>query len=136
MRYRRLAGFFSSSALAIAARGIAQFVRNGGEMALVCGAKLSSADVTAIQRAEITPEIAIERSSISELSMLEDQLIRDHVSALGWMVAQGKLRIKVALVLNEEAWPEEAQTVDLRGLFLQEVVVLRDSDRKTTSFHE
>jgi superfamily II DNA or RNA helicase len=133
-RYRRLAGFFSSSALAIAARGIAQFVRNGGEMALVCGAKLSSADVTSIQRAEITPEMAIERSTIRELATLEDQLIRDHVAALGWMVAQGKLRVKVALVLNEEGWPEDAQSVDRGGLFHQKVGVLEDSESNTISF--
>src|SRR2546425_13087425 len=46
MRYRRLAGFFSSSALAIAARGIAQFVRNGGERGLVWWYQRSGTDFT------------------------------------------------------------------------------------------
>ena len=48
-RYRRLAGFFSSSALAVAARGIAGLIRNGGRMELVVGAKLRKVDVEAIK---------------------------------------------------------------------------------------
>lgn len=47
--YFRLAGFFSSTALAIAARGISQFIKNGGTMKLVVGAKLRKQDIEAIE---------------------------------------------------------------------------------------
>lgn len=52
VRYKRLAGFFSSTCLAIAAKGIAQFIRNGGEMQIVAGAKLQKRDVEAIKKGE------------------------------------------------------------------------------------
>jgi len=133
-RYRRLAGFFSSSALAVAARGIAQLVKNGGEMALVCGAKLSALDVKAIEEAVITPENAVERTGIQELSQLEDQMVRDHVSALGWMVAQGKLHIKVALVLDERGFPQDIASVDKQGIFHQKVGILEDPEGNVVSF--
>lgn len=47
--YRRLAGFFSSSALSVAARGMAGLIRNGGKLELVVGAKLRKIDVEAIE---------------------------------------------------------------------------------------
>jgi len=39
--YRRLAGFFSSTTLAVAARGISNFIANGGHMKLVVNVRLS-----------------------------------------------------------------------------------------------
>jgi hypothetical protein len=47
-QYDRLAGFFSSSSLAVAARGVLGLIRNGGCMKLVVCPKLSPADVEAI----------------------------------------------------------------------------------------
>jgi len=64
--YLKLAGFFSSSALAVAARGISQLIRNGGSMKLVVGARLRKQDIEAIENGHRSREEAI-----SEL-MLED----------------------------------------------------------------
>ena len=52
VRYRRSTGYFTSTALAVAAAGVARLVENGGSMQLLCGAKLSSADVEAILHGE------------------------------------------------------------------------------------
>ena len=43
-----MAGFFTSASLAIAASGMAQFIRNGGRMKLITSAKLNQADVEAV----------------------------------------------------------------------------------------
>ncbi len=50
VEYDRIAGFFSSTALAVAAKGVAPFLRNGGRMRLVCSPRLRRNDVEAIQR--------------------------------------------------------------------------------------
>ena len=40
IRYDRISGFFNSTSLAIAARGMDKFVKNNGHMKLLCDAKL------------------------------------------------------------------------------------------------
>src|SRR3990172_12834 len=74
VQYQRLAGFFSSSVLAVAARGITGFVKNQGHMQLICGASLTEGDVEVIKRASDSPEQVIEKSGIRDLSNLEDEM--------------------------------------------------------------
>ena len=48
--YCRLAGFFTSSALAVAAKGIANLMKNDGDMKIVCGARFSAEDINEIKK--------------------------------------------------------------------------------------
>ncbi|MCX7708155.1 MAG: DNA repair protein, partial [Anaerolineae bacterium] len=50
VRYNRSAGFFSSSALAVAAAGVARLIQNGGRMRLLVGAALDEGDIEAIRK--------------------------------------------------------------------------------------
>ena len=50
VRYERSSGFFSSTSLSIASRGVAHLIRNKGRMRLLVGAKLSEQDVKAIEK--------------------------------------------------------------------------------------
>jgi len=52
VRYDRLTGYFSASALALAARGVEGLVLNGGRMRMVVGCTLDPPEVEAIQRGE------------------------------------------------------------------------------------
>jgi hypothetical protein len=52
VRYDRLTGYFSASALALAARGIEGLVLNGGRMRMVVGCTLEQAEVEAIEKGE------------------------------------------------------------------------------------
>ena len=101
IKYKRLAGFFTSSSLAVVAKGISKFITNGGYMELICGAKLRKVDVEAIKEGYEKPAGVIERMMLEDLENLEDESIRDHVRALGWMIANNKLEIKVAVVVDE-----------------------------------
>lgn len=134
IRYDRLAGFFSSSALALAARGITKFISNRGQMRLVCGAKLQAADIDAIKKAGENPEEIIEKTMIRDLSTMEEEFIRDHVCALGWMVAKNTLEIKVAIVADESGQPLEAAKAAAQGIFHQKIGILRDEKRDVISF--
>ena len=66
--YRRSAGYFSSSALAIAAAGVARLVKNGGSMQFLCGADLAEDDVSAIVRGE-SLKSRVERSMLRRLDL-------------------------------------------------------------------
>ena len=96
--YCRLAGYFTSNSLAIASRGISNFILNNGRMKLICGAKLEKKDIEIIKKAHKNPEKVIEESMINELADLEEGFVKNHVKALGWMLAKNRLEIKVAIL--------------------------------------
>lgn len=104
IRYDRSAGFFSSTALAVAAAGIARLIQNGGKMRLLVGAALSEEDVWAIQRGHDLSRQVAQRL----LAALEDPLellVKQRLEALAWMVAEGTLQVKVVLPLGPDGQP-------------------------------
>lgn len=134
IKYKRLAGFFTSSSLAVAAKGLSKFIANGGHMKLICGAKLRKADVEAIKEGYEKPARVIEMMMMENLEKLEDEFIQDHVRALGWMVANNKLQIKVAVVVDANGLAMDRENVEKQGIFHQKVGILEDSEGNKMSF--
>ncbi len=132
--YDRLAGFFSSTSLAIAARGILGLIGNGGVVRLIVSPRLSREDLAAMLDSFAQPEAYIERKMVEELQTLEDQFIRDHVYALGWMVANDKLHLKVAIAYDNEGYPLSGEDIQRSGLFHQKVGILKDSEGSVLTF--
>lgn len=94
--YQRKAGYFSSTALAVAAQGVARLIANGGRMQLLVGCQLSSEDVQAIQEGyDLKEKVAL--NLLDKFNQPVDQIMRDRLAALAYMVAKGTLEIKVAL---------------------------------------
>jgi superfamily II DNA or RNA helicase len=127
--YHRLAGFFSSSALSVAARGIMGLIRNNGRMKLVVGARLNPRDIEAISKGLDSRENCVSKTLMRELEEIEDELEEDHVGALGWMVKNGMIDIKVAIPIdgsNEDRNEE--------GIFHQKVGILLDGNSDSISF--
>jgi superfamily II DNA or RNA helicase len=104
VRYDRTAGFFSSSALAVAAAGVARLVAQGGTMRLLVGAELSEADVRAIERGQALDDVVGERL-VAALSEPEEEVMRRRLEVLAWMVAAGRLQIRVVLPKGPEGQP-------------------------------
>lgn len=132
--YHRLAGYFSSSALAVAARGISAFVRNGGDMRLIVGAKMQPSDIEAIRQGKEDAEGILSKQMLGALDDIEDAIIRDHVRALAWLVANKHLDIKVALVVDSSGRPMNYDAALRYGIFHQKVGILEDADGNTISF--
>jgi len=134
VKYYRLAGFFSSSALAIAARGISKFIYNNGIMKLICGAKLYEEDIKAIEENNSNYYKVIEEALFKELNFFEDILIKEHFRALGWMVANKKLEIKIAVIYDENKKILDNKKISDLGIFHQKVGVLEDNSGNKLSF--
>jgi superfamily II DNA or RNA helicase len=132
--YRRLSGFFSSSSLAVAAKGISKLILNGGKYQLVTGAKFREADIQAIKDAYETPEKIIEMRMHQDLETIEDEFVRDHVRALGWMVKNGKLEIKIAIICDEDGFPLSEELMEKQGVFHLKVGILEDREGNKISF--
>jgi hypothetical protein len=86
VEYKRLAGFFSSTTLAIAARGISGLIKNGGFFKLIVSPNLSKVDLEVIINSHEEPEKYIEKKMLDELETLENEFVRDHVYALGCLL--------------------------------------------------
>lgn len=134
VEYDRLAGFFSSTSLAIAARGISGLIKNGGTMKLIVSPNLSKKDLEIIIESYKDPEKYIEKLMLEELERLEEEFVRDHVFALGWMIANKKLEIKVAMMYDNEGNPLSYEDVQEMGIFHQKVGIIKDSEGNTITF--
>ena len=110
VRYRRSTGYFRSSALAVAAAGVARLVKNDGSMRLLCGADLSAGDVEAVLRGDSrrgTVESATERAMLRALER-DDDLDADleaRLEILAWLVAKERLEIRVVLPVGADGLP-------------------------------
>jgi superfamily II DNA or RNA helicase len=133
-KYFRLAGFFSSSTLAVAAKGMTTFAKNQGNMKLVVGARLQKRDVEAIREGLEEPEKVIAGMMLEELEQIEEEFVRDHVKALAWLVAKNQLSIRVAIVTDKYGQPIDYDTALRQGIFHQKVGVFEDEDGNLISF--
>ncbi|HMW86149.1 MAG TPA: helicase-related protein [Nitrospira sp.] len=109
-RYDRTTGYFTATALAIAARGLEGLVLNNGRMRLVVGCTLDEPEVAAIEHGQSlkdTVEGRLLKMPIAGSSPREQQALE----LLAWMVARGYLEIKVAIPCDDDRNPVATQAI-------------------------
>lgn len=97
-QYFRIAGFFSSSSLAVASKGIEGLIRNGGNMRLLISPRLSEQDAS-ILRENHFAELPASLSFFKELDLSEFGKL-DNLQALSWLLANKKLEIRIVVDKN------------------------------------
>ena len=100
-KYRRVVGYFNSKSLASVALGLKDFILNNGRMDLLCGVDLNPADVNMVKFASQHPEEILTSNFLNELDSIEDEIVKNHVKVLGWMIANKLLRVRVAVKINK-----------------------------------
>lgn len=131
-RYDRITGFFSSTSLALASRGIAGLINNGGTMRMVCCPKLNKYDIQAMEYS-LDKEKVISDRLLNTITDIENDFQRDHVAALGWMLANDLLEIKIVLITNKgKLLPYEQ--IENHPVMHQKVGILYDKDFDGISF--
>ena len=96
VRYDRISGFFNSTSLAIAANGVDKFIKNDGKMRLICGAQLDKDDLESINNSDDLKDL-IHEEFLRDYDSIEDEIVKNHVKVLGWMVANDYLDIKIGI---------------------------------------
>lgn len=129
VKYDRIAGFFSSSSLAVAAEGIVGFLKKGKTMRIIACPKLNKQDTVAINMASNNPEKYLEDYLSKDLVVCEDVFQQQHVNALGWLLAKGILDIQIAFV-----YEDGKLCMDNEGIFHQKIGILYDDDDNIISF--
>jgi superfamily II DNA or RNA helicase len=97
--YDRAVGYFSASMLSYAAQGLSAFVENDGQIRLIVGGELALADFQALVEGYEMREV-IEKLGESFVEIIEgvdDQIYNRRLELLSWLVACGRLDLKVAL---------------------------------------
>jgi len=122
VQYDRAAGYFSSTALALAARGITGLIRSGGKIRIVTSPDLTRVDLEVLQRVESDGSYLdlVENEftrAIEDPSSLTSLFERKHLQALSWMLKSQRLEIRVVVPTN----------LTERGMFHLKVGVLHDA---------
>ncbi len=121
-RYDRLTGYFSASALRLAARGIEGLVRNKGLMRLIVGCTLDAPEIAAIHegaelRGQVTEHLRrwpLKPGDGEEAEALE---------LLAWMVANDHLDVKVGVPMDELGRPAAES-----ALFHEKTGIIEDAN--------
>ena len=132
--YYRLTGFFSSSSLAIASKGIAGLIKNNGKMNLLVSPKIREKDKDIIMSNEQKVNEIITENFISEIDNLEEEIFETPLKAFGWMLANNILKLKVALIYDKKGDLLNSEEIEKRGVFHQKVGIFYDSDKNSLSF--
>lgn len=125
--YRRAVGYFTSSGLVQAARGVASLVVREGKMRLVASPQLTEDDVEALRRAADEPEAILEQVLARSLEEVSDFLSRERLNALAWLAARGALEVRLALRLDEEGRVA-------RGIYHEKIGIFSDSAGNHVAF--
>ena len=128
-KYQRAVAYFESRILAIIASGLKDFILNDGRMELVCGPNLTRSEIESIQKGIIDPEEVIESNFLKDLENLEDEITKNHVEILGWMIANGFLKIKIAIKKDKNG-----NLSNDAGILHYKIGVLQDYDANIISF--
>lgn len=116
--YYRIAGFFSSSSLSIAMRGVEAMVNNGGTIKILVSPELSEDDYSVLKNNAFT-----DASVLFKNFKLEDIRENDHLGLFAWLLANEKLELKI--VINKKI---------RNSLFHQKVGVMIDKENNMISF--
>jgi superfamily II DNA or RNA helicase len=111
--YRRAVGYFTSGALSEASRGLYGLVKNDGRLEIVASPKLTEDDIKAIEAGYESREIMVKAldKGLQE-SLTESDATK--VQNLTWMIANGKMDIKIAVPKSKK---NEAIYHEKIGLF-------------------
>jgi len=120
--YDRSVGYFRSSALGVAARGLSRFINGGGRVRLLCGAEITPADRDAL----------LGRSSLDGpfAQRLADSLVTDsevdqrRLEVLAWLAQEHRLEVRVAVAIDANGDPIVGGQHD--PYFHEKIGVLRD----------
>jgi len=122
--YKRMAGFFRSSSLAIVAEGISKFIENDGKMRVVACPYFSEEDIEIINHLETDSEINSFLDDILSRELTPQMVENENVEAMGWMLAKGFLEIRIVLV------KDESDDYVLDNLFHNKVGILSDNENQ------
>ncbi len=128
IKYYRAVGYFTSSGLAVAAKGLANFIKGEGKMYLVAGPQLQEEDYKAIVKGYEDRQSIITKSLLYQLNQPVDKIIKNRLSCLAWLIASDRLEIKIAIPRFTGKGPNEI------GIYHEKIGIFEDADGNKVAF--
>ena len=128
VRYDRVAGYFTSTSLAVASQGFTALIKRQGHVRLVVGADLDPEDVRAIVDHGDRKRLA--DSLLAELGSLQDwpDAVSNGLGLLCWMVQEGYLELRVALRVHRETGEPLTFASRVDGYAHEKWAIFRDAE--------
>lgn len=123
VKYDRSVGYFRSSSLAAAAKGISRFINSGGVIRLLCGAEITPADRNALLNKDVLDEAFARRLAASLVT--DDEVARRRLEVLAWLAKEKRLEIRIAIPVDASGQP--LTTSNGETYFHEKIGVLRDA---------
>lgn len=128
--YARSVGYFRSSSLSVAARGLSRFVNSGGTVRLLCGAAITEQDRDALQgRTDLDGALA---ARLAAGLVTSNEVDRRRLEVLAWLIQQGRLQVRVAIAVDDDGNP--VTTDENHAYFHEKIGVLRDDNGDAVAF--
>lgn len=124
-RYDRAVGFYSSSALSVAADGLSSFVEQGGVMRMVASPHLSQGDLEAIIEGYELREDYLNHTITSELIAEFPDPVAERLGSLGQLIELRRLEIKLAAVRRADG---------TAGIYHEKMGIFGDERRDRVAF--
>ena len=122
--YDRAVGYFTSHSLALAGQGLARLVEREGKIRIIASPHLNEDDTQDIEKGYALREV-VEQSLVRELdSGATTQWERDQLGILGRLIADGRLDIKIAFLVNDRRL----------GLYHEKIGIFCDPDGNRVAF--
>ena len=118
--YQRSVAYFTSSSLAVAARGVTALLENGGRLELIASPELTRDDVEAINKGYASREDKMREILLDQFQFSESNVERRRLEALAWLVAENRLEVKIAFRTDSYGRLK-------RGIYHEKIGVIRDS---------
>ena len=132
--YRRIGGFFSSTSIALAARGINEMIENEGKMQLVISPILTKEDSIILNNCPNDKRDEIIHKSISNSLDLTKTFERNHVAALAYLLKKGFLEIKIDIQIDRDGRYVDYDTALRKNLLDEKLGIFQDREGNVISF--
>jgi hypothetical protein len=128
--YDRSVGYFRSSALSVAARGLTRFINGGGTLRLLCGAEISAVDRDALLgKATLDGAFA---DTLAQRLVTDNEVDQRRLEVLAWLAREGRLQVRIAVAIDSNGHPIVGGPND--PYFHEKIGVLRDAHGDGVAF--
>lgn len=125
--YQRAVGYFTSSGLSLAAKGLAAFLKGNGTMQLVASPFLTEDDERAIAEGHRDREQVLVESLIRQLESVSDEMTLSRLACLAQLVATKRLDIQLANKIDVHGRLK-------RGIYHEKIGIFTDEDGNSVAF--
>lgn len=128
--YNRSVGYFRSSALSVAARGLSRFINGGGQLRLLCGAEITESDREALLgKGSLDGPFA---QRLADRLVTDSDVNQNRLEVLAWLAQQGRLEVRIAIAIDDNGDPIVGGAQD--PYFHEKIGILRDNHGDGVAF--